>query len=115
MGSGLYLSINTNGNIVQNRRTTNKEYFKLFDKQDKNIGTEITELIFSSKYKITGWNNNDKMDRLDNVSVNVDSLGNQYLWGTLKNNTYNRKLGTKIIEDSKNYNWKQTPGFASQV
>ena len=115
LGSGLYLSINTNGNIVQNRRTTNKEYFKLFDKQDKNIGTEITELIFSSKYKITGWNNNDKMDRLENVSVNVDSLGNQYLWGTLKNNTYNRKLGTKIIEDSKNYNWKQTPGFASQV
>ena len=115
LASSLYLSINTNGNIVQNRSTSNKENFKLIDSDNNNVGSEITELIFTSKYKEVGWNNNDKMDRLDNVSVNVDSLGNQYLWGTLKNNTYNRKLGTKIIEDSKNYNWKQTPGFASQI
>lgn len=117
--TGLNLGIDSDGILIQttDMNTINFKIFK-YDpekKRDENIGAQIVDNIYSARYGEYGWVNNDKLDRLDSVNVNVSQSGTQYLWGTLRSNIYNRKLGNKIIAESRVSNWIQTPGFASYV
>lgn len=117
--TGLNLGIDSDGVLVQttDMNTINFKIFKYSPekKRDENIGPQIVDNIYSARYGEYGWVNNDKLDRLDSVNVNVSQSGTQYLWGTLRSNIYNRKLGNKIIAESRVSNWIQTPGFSSYV
>ena len=117
--TGLNLGIDSDGVLVQTT-DMNTINFKIFQyspekKKDENVGPQIVDDIYSARYGEYGWVNNDKLDRLDSVNVNVSQSGTQYLWGTLRSNIYNRKLGNKIIAESRVSNWIQTPGFGSYV
>ena len=111
-------SQNKDGTLIQSKFNKNLNFsiFKYDTKESKN--KNIVPMIFNKiykKYEQKEWNVVDKLSNLQNISVNVDDFGTQYLWGTHKNNIYNRKPGSKFLKESLVRNWRQTEGSASYV